>query len=114
VIATAMAARLAGCDSFTAIGEWAASRPQRVLKALGSPRDKRAGLYVGPSEKTVRRVSGLIDHDLADDLLCGWVDELAAGGEVLSPAQLQKQRRNKARRARARVRSSMALNTRSM
>ncbi len=106
VIATAMAARLAGRDSFTAIGEWAASRPQRVLKALGCPRDKRAGLYVGPSEKTVRRVSGLIDHDLADDLLCGWVDELAAGGEVLSPAQLQKQRRNKARRARARARKA--------
>src|ERR1035441_2239276 len=32
VIAVAIAARLAGCDSFTAIGEWAASRPQRVLK----------------------------------------------------------------------------------
>jgi hypothetical protein len=106
VIATAMAARLAGCDSFTAIGEWAARRPQRVLKALGCPQDKRAGLYAGPSEKTVRRVCGLIDHDLADDLLCGWAAELAAGGEVLSPAQLQEQRRNKARRARARARKA--------
>jgi hypothetical protein len=84
VIATAIAARLAGCDSFTAIGEWAASRPQRVLKALGCPQDKRAGLCTGPSEKTVRRVSGLIDHDLADDLLCGWVDELAAGGTLVT------------------------------
>ena len=27
VLAIAMAARLAGCESFTAIGEWAASRP---------------------------------------------------------------------------------------
>jgi DDE_Tnp_1-associated len=106
VIATAIAARLAGCDSFTAIGEWAASRPQRVLKALGCPQDKRAGLCTGPSEKTVRRVSGLIDHDLADDLLGGWAGELAAGGEVVSPAKLQKQRRNKARRARARARTA--------
>jgi predicted transposase YbfD/YdcC len=106
VIATAIAARLAGCDSFTAIGEWAASRPQRVLKALGCPRDKRAGVYAGPSEKTVRRVSGLIDHDLADDLLCGWAAELAAAGEVISPAQLQEQRRNKARKARARARKA--------
>ena len=64
VIAVAIAARLAGCDSFTAIGEWAASRPQRVLKALGCPLHRRAGVYVAPSEKTVRRVSGLAGHDL--------------------------------------------------
>ena len=63
VIAVAIAARLAGCDSFTAIGEWAASRPQRVLKALGCPLHRRAGVYVAPSEKTVRRVSGLAGHD---------------------------------------------------
>ena len=57
VIAISIAARLAGCDSFTAIGEWAASRPQRVLKALGCPRHKKAGVRVAPSEKTVRRVA---------------------------------------------------------
>ena len=48
VIAIAIAARLAGRDSFTAIGEWAASRPQRVLEKLGCPRSKRAGMYVAP------------------------------------------------------------------
>src|ERR1017187_392633 len=58
VIAVAIAARLAGCDSFTAIGEWAASRPQRVLKALGCPLSKRAGVYIAPSEKKVRRGGG--------------------------------------------------------
>ena len=87
VIAIAMAARLAGRDSFTAAGEWSASRPQRVLRALGCPRHKRARVYVAPSEKTIRRVSGLCDHDLADDLLCGWTGELAAACEVLSPAK---------------------------
>ena len=106
VIATAMAARLAGRDSFTAIGEWAASRPQRVLKALGCPRHKRAGVCVAPSEKTIRRVSGLIDHDLADDLLCGWTGELAAICEILSPAELQERRRDKARKAKARARKA--------
>ena len=106
VIAIAMAARLAGCDSFTAAGEWAASRPQRVLRALGCPRHKRAGVYVAPSEKTIRRVSGLCDHDLADDLLCGWTGELAAACEVLSPAQLQERRRDKARKAKARARKA--------
>ena len=106
VIAVAMAARLAGCDSFTATGEWAAGRPQRVLKALGCPLHKRAGVYVAPSEKTVRRISGLVDHDLADDLLCGWTGELAAAGEVLSPAKVQERRRGKARKAKARARKA--------
>jgi DDE_Tnp_1-associated len=106
VIAVAIAARLAGCDSFTAIGEWAASRPQRVLKALGCPLHRRAGAYVAPSEKTVRRVSGLAGHDLADDLLCGWAAGLAAACEVLSPAQLQERRRDKARKARDKARKA--------
>jgi hypothetical protein len=106
VIAIAMAARLAGCDSFTAIGEWAAGRPQRVLKALGCPRHKRAGVHVAPPEKTIRRVSGLLDHDLADDVLCGWAAGLAAACEVLSPAQLQERRRDKARKAKDRARKA--------
>jgi len=106
VIAVAIAARLAGCDSFTAIGEWAASRPQRVLKALGCPLHRRAGVYVAPSEKTVRRVSGLAGHDLADDLLCGWTAGLAAACEVLSPAQLQERRRDTARKAKDKARKA--------
>ena len=106
VIAIAVAARLAGRDSFTAAGEWAASRPQRVLRALGCPRHKRAGVYVAPSEKTIRRVSGLCDHDLADDLLCGWTGELAAACGVVSPAKLQERRRDKARKAKARARKA--------
>src|ERR1035441_4128742 len=53
VIAVAIAARLAGCDSFTAIGEWAARRPQRGLKALGCPLSKRAGGYIAPPGKDV-------------------------------------------------------------
>ena len=106
VIAIAMAARLAGRDSFTAAGEWAASRPQRVLRAPGCPRHKRAGVYVAPSEKTIRRVPGLCDHDLADDLLCGWTGELAAACGVLSPARLQERRRDKARKARASARKA--------
>jgi len=106
VIAVALAARLAGCDSFTAAGEWAASRPQRVLKALGCPWHKRAGIHFAPSEKTIRRVCGLAGHDLADDLLCGWAGELAAISGVLSPARLQERRRDKARKAKARARKA--------
>ena len=106
VIAIAIAARLAGCDSFTAAGEWAASRPQRVLRALGCPLSKRAGVRIAPSGKTMRRLAGLIDHDLADDLLCGHAAGLAAVCEVLSPAKLQERRRGKARKARAKARKA--------
>ena len=108
VIAVAIAARLAGCDSFTAVGEWAASRPQRVLKALGCPLSKRAGVHVAPSEKTVRRVAGPagVDHDLADDLLCGWTAGLAAACEIFSPAQIQEQRRDAARKAKEKAREA--------
>jgi len=107
VIAVAIAARLAGCDSFTAIGEWAASRPQRVLKALGCPLSRRAGSM---SPRRRRRCGGWppagIDHDLADDLLCGWTAGLAAACEIFSPAQLQEQRRDAARKARAKAREA--------
>ena len=101
-----MAARLAGCDSFTATGEWAAGRQQRVLKALGCPLHKRAGVYVAPSEKTIWRLAGPVGHDLADDLLCGWAAGLAAGCEVLSAAQLQERRRGNDRKAKARARKA--------
>ncbi|MGH3122238.1 MAG: hypothetical protein ACRDND_14595 [Streptosporangiaceae bacterium] len=63
-------------------------------------------MYVGPSEKTIRRLAGAVDHDLADDLLCGWAAGLAAGCEVLSAAQLQERRRRKARKAKARARKA--------
>jgi predicted transposase YbfD/YdcC len=87
VIAVALAARLAGRDSFTAAGEW-------------------AGIHFAPSEKTIRRVCGLAGHDLADDLLCGWTGELAAISGVLSPARVQERRRDKARKAKARARKA--------
>ena len=47
-----------------------------------------------------------MDHDLADDLLCGWTAGLAAACEILSPAQLQEQRRDAARKAREKAREA--------
>ena len=47
-----------------------------------------------------------MDHDLADDLLCGWTAGLAAACEVFSPAQLQEQRRDAARKAREKAREA--------
>ena len=106
VIAVAIAARLAGCDSFTAVGEWAASRPQRVLKALGCPLSKRAGSMSPRRRRRSGGSPGPVDHDLADDLLCGWTAGLAAACEILSPAQLQEQRRDAARKAREKAREA--------
>ena len=73
-----------------------------------------AGLPAAQAGRGVRRPVGEddpaarwpVDHDLADDLLCGWAAGLAAGCEVLSAAQLQKRRRGKARKAKARARKA--------
>ena len=47
-----------------------------------------------------------VDHDLADDLLCGWTAGLAAACEIFSPAQLQEPRRDAARKAREKAREA--------
>ncbi len=108
VIAIAIAARLAGCDSFTARRrEWAASRPQRDAQSPGLPAEQAGRGPRRPVGEDDRGGSpASIDHDLADDLLCGHAAELAAVCEVLSPAKLQERRRDKARKARAKARKA--------
>jgi hypothetical protein len=56
IMAMAIAAVLAGSTSFYAIGQWIAGAGQKTLKALGARRDPASGRYLGPEEKTVRRV----------------------------------------------------------
>ncbi|KDO09078.1 hypothetical protein DV26_20315, partial [Amycolatopsis mediterranei] len=63
ILALAAAAVVAGAQSFTAIGEWAADAPQSVLAALGARFDPRHARYAAPDEATVRRVAGRVDGD---------------------------------------------------
>jgi hypothetical protein len=61
ILSLAAAAVAAGARSFTAIGEWAADAPQRVLARLGTRFDPRRDRHVAPDETTVRRVLSSID-----------------------------------------------------
>ena len=75
VMAMSIAAVLAGSRSFYAIGQWIAGAKQKTLKALGARRDPDSGRYVGPDEKTVRRLCATVDGDALDGAL----------GEALEP-----------------------------
>ncbi|WP_274379078.1 ISAs1 family transposase [Amycolatopsis mediterranei] len=73
ILALAAAAVVAGAQSFTAIGEWAADAPQSVLAALGARFDPRHARYAAPDEATVRRVAGRVDGDILDDVISSWL-----------------------------------------
>ena len=73
VLALAAAAVAAGARSLTAIGEWAADAPQRVLAALGVRRCRRRDRHVAPDEATIRRVLGQVDGDAVDTAIASWV-----------------------------------------
>ena len=78
VLAFAVAAVLAGCDSVTAVTEWAADAPPQVLQALGA-RTGRRGLRVPPSESTFRRVLRLLDAQAVAAAFGTWLN-----GQVLA------------------------------
>jgi predicted transposase YbfD/YdcC len=65
ILALAACAVLAGCRSFTAIGEWVANASDQVLAALevgGCP----------PCESTIRRTLQRLDGDELDTAIGGW------------------------------------------
>nr|MDQ3765629.1 ISAs1 family transposase [Actinomycetota bacterium] len=65
ILALAACAVLAGCRSFTAIGEWVANASDQVLAALG----------VGgcpPCESTIRHTLQRLDGDELDTAIGGW------------------------------------------
>jgi predicted transposase YbfD/YdcC len=78
------AAVCAGAQSFTAIGEWAADAPQRVLALLGTRYDRRRQRYVAPDERTLRRMLQTVDGDAVDAAICAWLQErhLAGGTDL--------------------------------
>ena len=73
LLVTAVAAVLAGARSFTAIAEWAADAPPRVLAALGVRYDPLAGVFRPPSEATIRRVLEAVDAGALDAAIGGWL-----------------------------------------
>ena len=78
LLATGIAAVIAGSRSFAAIGQWAADAGPEVLAVLGAAR--------GPAEEsTFRRAFALVSADVLDGVLGAWLHTRAvqAGGRLV-------------------------------
>jgi len=78
LLATGIAAVIAGSRSFAAIGQWAADAGPEVLAVLGAAR--------GPAEEsTFRRAFALVSADVLDRVLGAWLHTRAvrAGGRLV-------------------------------
>jgi predicted transposase YbfD/YdcC len=73
LLLAAVAAVLAGARSFTAIGEWAADAPPRVLAALEVRYDPLAGCFQPPDEATFRRVLEALDAAALEAAVGSWL-----------------------------------------
>jgi len=73
LLLAAVAAVLAGARSFTAIGEWGADAPPRVLAALGVRYDPLAGCFRPPDEATFRRVLEAVDAVALEAAVGSWL-----------------------------------------
>ncbi|MFZ3046397.1 MAG: ISAs1 family transposase [Desulfatirhabdiaceae bacterium] len=73
ILAVAICALLSGAKCFLALGEWAASLNQEVLKRLGCKYNDRLEKYVPPSEKTLRLALKRVDGDEVDDIIGQWL-----------------------------------------
>jgi len=83
LLLAAVAAVLAGARSFTAIGEWAADAPPRVLAVLGVRYEPLARRFQPPDEATIRRVLEQVDAAALETAVGSW---LAARLQAARPA----------------------------
>jgi predicted transposase YbfD/YdcC len=99
-MAMAIAAVLAGNRSFCAIGQWIADAGQKTLKTLGARQDPASGRYLGPDEKTVRRLCGRVDGDALDGALGRWLQRRLLLA-LAARTRVGRKRRKADRRAKA-------------
>ncbi|THA33852.1 ISAs1 family transposase [Streptomyces sp. A1277] len=78
LLTAAAAAVLAGAASVTAIGEWVADAPQRILALLGFRPDPLTGLVHPPHATTVRLVLASADGDALDRAIGDFLQERKA------------------------------------
>lgn len=82
VLAIAVCAILSGMKSFIAIAEWANHLTQDLLKRLGCRRHPKTGVYIPPSEPTIRRLLQTVDADEVDRALGNWLSTQAIDGAI--------------------------------
>jgi predicted transposase YbfD/YdcC len=81
VLAVAAACTLAGAKTFREIGDQAADLPQNVLADLGGRLHPLRRKILAPSETRIRTLLHLIDTQILDDILGGWLRDLADAGK---------------------------------
>ena len=73
ILAVAICALLSGAKCFIAIGEWASSLNQEMLKRLGCRYNERLEKFIPPSEKTLRLTLKRVNGDEVDDIIGQWL-----------------------------------------
>lgn len=73
VLTVAVCAVLSGAKSYIAIGEWAKRSTQDMRKRMWCRFDKRTGLFVAPSEPTLRRTMQSVDAYALDTAVSQWL-----------------------------------------
>ena len=82
VLAVAAACTLAGARTFREIGDHAADLPQDVLRDLGGRPHPLRRKIIAPSETRIRTLLHLIDAEVLDEVLGGWLRDLADAGRL--------------------------------
>ena len=82
VLAVAAACTLAGAKTFREIGDHAADLPQDVLRDLGGRPHPLLRKVIAPSETRIRTLLHLIDAEVLDQVLGGWLRDLADAGRL--------------------------------
>jgi predicted transposase YbfD/YdcC len=82
VLAVAAACTLAGAKTFREIGDQAADLPQDVLRDLGGKPHPLRRKVIAPSETRIRTLLHLIDTEILDEIIGGWLRGLAEAGKL--------------------------------
>lgn len=82
VLAVAAACTLAGAKTFREIGDQAADLPQSVLRDLGGRLHPLRRKIIAPSETRIRTLLQLIDTEILDEIIGGWLRGLADAGKL--------------------------------
>ena len=73
MLTVAVCAVLSGAQSYIAIGEWAQRSSQEMRKRMGCRFDRKKGLFVVPSEPTLRRTLQATDAHSLDTAVSQWM-----------------------------------------
>jgi predicted transposase YbfD/YdcC len=82
ILAVAVACVLAQAKSFREIGDHAADLPQEVLARLGGTPHPLLRRITAPSEKRIRTLIQELDAESLDQLIGGWLRDLARAGRL--------------------------------